>query len=177
MYFQFSPHYVHIFAIGDHAQITVSTIFSVYDKLEFINLVPRFVNFGLLYVWCALVKQAITQTINNFFVQIGHILSVRGITSICNDILATPVFIAHAVVILVRIFSLSTSIWQSQRKSKCRQIQFMGQSYMNLMYNSVNQANHLISAIDTTANILDSFCMIKIFCLQFSSVFCNPHNL
>ena len=31
------------------------------------------------------------------------------------------------------------------------------------MYNSVNQANHLISAIDTTANILDSFCMIKIF--------------
>ncbi len=146
MYFQFSPHYVHIFAIGDHAQITVSTIFSGYDKLEFINLAPRFVNFGLLYVWCALVKQTITQTINNFFVQIGHILSVGGITSICNDILATPVFIAHAVVILVRIFSLSTSIWQSQRKSKCRQIQFMGQSYMNLMYNSVNQANHLISS-------------------------------
>ena len=58
----------------------------------------------------------------------------------------TPVFIAHAVVILVRIFSLSTSIWQSPRKSKCRQIQFMGQSYMNLMYNSVNQANHLISS-------------------------------
>lgn len=44
MYFQFSPHYVHIFAIGDHAQITVSTIFSGYDKLKFINLAPRFVN-------------------------------------------------------------------------------------------------------------------------------------
>lgn len=50
MYFQFSPHYVHIFAIGDYAQITVSTIFSGYDKLEFINLAPRFVNFGLLYI-------------------------------------------------------------------------------------------------------------------------------
>ena len=67
MYFQFSPHYVHIFAVGDHAQITVSTIFSGYDKLEFINLAPRFVNFGLLYVWCALVKQTITQTINNVY--------------------------------------------------------------------------------------------------------------
>ena len=53
----------------------------------------------------------------------------------------------------------------------------MGQSHTNLMYNSANQANHLISTIDATANILDSFCMIKIFYLQFSSVFCNPHNL
>ena len=110
MYFQFSPHYVHIFAIGDHAQITVSTIFSSYDKLEFINLAPRFVNFGLLYVWCTLVKQTITQTINNFLVQIRHIMSVWRITSICNNILAAPVFIAHAVVILVRIFSLSTCV-------------------------------------------------------------------
>ena len=78
MYFQFSPHYVHIFAIGDHAQITVSTIFSGNDKLEFINLASRFVNFGSLYIWCTLVKQTITQTINNFFIQIGHNLYKVG---------------------------------------------------------------------------------------------------
>ena len=110
MYFQFSPHYVHIFAIGDHAQITVSTIFSGYDKLEFINLAPRFVNFGLLNVWCTLVKQTITQTINNFLVQIGHIMSVWRITSICNNILAAPVFIANTVTLLVWIFSFSTCV-------------------------------------------------------------------
>ena len=51
-------------------------------KRTFINPAPRFVNCGFLYIWCTLVEQTITQIINNFLAQIGHIISIWRIMSI-----------------------------------------------------------------------------------------------
>ena len=49
--------------------------------------------------------------------------------------------------------------------------------YESLVQFGLSSKNHLISAVPTTANILDVFCVIKTFYSQFSSAFCNPHNL